>query len=274
MLDHYQVLGVERGSTQEVISAAYRALAKAFHPDVFKGDRYYAETRLKAINAAYDIIGDPLRRQSYDRDLDRDGSSDLKCSNEWERACQFFPDISRFDKILAEINGGLSTTYRHLILERRAFSSAESIYESLLNEFVAERFGGNDLLQVAGLTALRMGKRRLALAINRACSLIGDGEPVVILTRLAKENYEDAKSVYLACGLGAYLPKEIKSSIGPGLYRIGDMVRFRVLPDASINVFHEKGRERASYRHLPDLDSFLAIYQANYSEIEPYEGGG
>ena len=67
----YDVLGVGRGATAEEIRAASRALASQYHPDRHEGNPLsdLAEERLKAINAAYDVLSDPERRAAYDNDL-------------------------------------------------------------------------------------------------------------------------------------------------------------------------------------------------------------
>ena len=46
--------------------AAYRRLARKYHPDVAPGDE--APTRMTAINAAWELIGDPAKRASFDRE--------------------------------------------------------------------------------------------------------------------------------------------------------------------------------------------------------------
>lgn len=55
MKDPYEVLGLQRGATDEEVKKAYRALAKKYHPDVNPGD-LTAEAKMKEINAAYDAI--------------------------------------------------------------------------------------------------------------------------------------------------------------------------------------------------------------------------
>lgn len=64
--DQYQVLGVGGGATQEDIRRAYRRLARHHHPDANPGDPA-AEERFKEISTAYDVLGDPARRQEYDQ---------------------------------------------------------------------------------------------------------------------------------------------------------------------------------------------------------------
>lgn len=61
--DPYEVLHVDPGARHEVISAAYRALARRFHPD----GGTPSLGRMIEINVAYDKIRTPERRASYDQ---------------------------------------------------------------------------------------------------------------------------------------------------------------------------------------------------------------
>jgi len=63
--DHYDELGVTPDAPEEVIRAAYRALAAKYHPDRNSGDPG-AELKLKRLNAAFQVLGDPGRRKQYD----------------------------------------------------------------------------------------------------------------------------------------------------------------------------------------------------------------
>jgi len=67
----YVVLGVSRTATLAEIRAAFRALAKQFHPDVAGGDPM-AEDRFMSIRAAYEVLVDPVRRRDYDAAPDGD----------------------------------------------------------------------------------------------------------------------------------------------------------------------------------------------------------
>ena len=53
-LNPYQVLGISPEATRKQVDAAYRALAKQYHPDINKDTR--AEDQMKRINEAYDMI--------------------------------------------------------------------------------------------------------------------------------------------------------------------------------------------------------------------------
>lgn len=64
--DLYEILGVSENATAEELRKAYRGLAKKNHPDTNK-DNPEAEERFKAISDAYDILGNPEKREKYDQ---------------------------------------------------------------------------------------------------------------------------------------------------------------------------------------------------------------
>ena len=64
--DYYEVLGVERSATAEVIKRSYRKLAVQFHPDKNPDDPH-AEEKFKEIGEAYDVLMDGDKRAAYDR---------------------------------------------------------------------------------------------------------------------------------------------------------------------------------------------------------------
>ena len=64
--DLYDVLGVRATASEKEIRAAYRRLARQYHPDVNPGNAE-AETRFKEVNAAYEVLSDAESRTKYDR---------------------------------------------------------------------------------------------------------------------------------------------------------------------------------------------------------------
>ena len=64
--DYYEVLGVERGASDQTIKSAYRKLALKFHPDRNPGD-HKAEESFKEAAEAYSVLADREKRGLYDR---------------------------------------------------------------------------------------------------------------------------------------------------------------------------------------------------------------
>jgi len=65
--NHYEVLGVARDASPEMVKARFRELARRYHPDVASAPD--AEDRFRAVNAAYQVLSDPRRRAAYDAEL-------------------------------------------------------------------------------------------------------------------------------------------------------------------------------------------------------------
>ena len=65
-VDFYRVLGVSREASDDAIKTAYRKLVFQHHPDR-NPDSTHAEAKIRELNAAYEVVGDPEKRRSYDR---------------------------------------------------------------------------------------------------------------------------------------------------------------------------------------------------------------
>ncbi len=85
--DYYSILGVKKTASEKEIKAAFRRLARKYHPDVNPGDRA-AEQRFKEINEAHDVLSDAGKRAKYDR-----------YGEHWEQA-------EAFEKARAQYGGG------------------------------------------------------------------------------------------------------------------------------------------------------------------------
>lgn len=64
--DYYKILGLPKTATEKEIKAAYRKLARQFHPDVNPGDKS-AEEKFKDVGEAYEVLSDADKRTNYDQ---------------------------------------------------------------------------------------------------------------------------------------------------------------------------------------------------------------
>ena len=76
MKDYYAILQIPFGATEEEIKAAFRKLAKKYHPDVNKSKE--AARKFIEIKEAYDTLIDPQRRYWYDREYERNFHTQAK----------------------------------------------------------------------------------------------------------------------------------------------------------------------------------------------------
>jgi molecular chaperone DnaJ len=69
--DFYEVLGLQKGASDEEIKKAFRKLAIKYHPDKNQGHKE-AEEKFKEINEAYQVLSDPEKKARYDQYGDAD----------------------------------------------------------------------------------------------------------------------------------------------------------------------------------------------------------
>ena len=66
MKNFYEVLQVRSNATQMQIKKAYISLITKYHPDVYRGDKEYAQRYAALLTEAYSVLKDESRRREYD----------------------------------------------------------------------------------------------------------------------------------------------------------------------------------------------------------------
>lgn len=94
MLNLYEVLEVSEKASKEVIEKAYRVLAKKYHPDLqAESEKQAAESKMKQINEAYEILSDSEKRKNYDLALKQEREEQIverqKRDTNWQEQMQY-----------------------------------------------------------------------------------------------------------------------------------------------------------------------------------------
>ncbi len=64
--DYYEVLGVQKGASDDELKKSFKKLARKYHPDLHPDDKE-CEEKFKELNKAYEVLSDPEKRQRYDQ---------------------------------------------------------------------------------------------------------------------------------------------------------------------------------------------------------------
>jgi molecular chaperone DnaJ len=104
MRDYYDVLGVAPGAGAAEIKRAYRQLAKRYHPDITGEDR---SVSFREVSRAYEVLGDPARRRTYDAAL-REATHSVNWMRD-EVAIDFPSVANVLDRMRHDFFGGART---------------------------------------------------------------------------------------------------------------------------------------------------------------------
>lgn len=82
----YELLNVPMSASADEIQTAYKTLAKKYHPDIYDGDKKFAEQQMIILNNAYEILSDPRKRAEYDQLLHKTQKTESKSENSTQGA--------------------------------------------------------------------------------------------------------------------------------------------------------------------------------------------
>ncbi len=180
-LNYYAVLGVTLQASQEDIKKAYRQLALQFHPDRNRGDRQ-AEHKIREVNAAYEVLGDPEARKTYDRlrlgYVDRMGSrrdtepqpdESVSPSVVLQRMEETLKEESRKQLFMVLIRNTQKIKEELAIIRERVIRAQG--YDTFLEKVVRQR--GREVLDDLVSEELKQRRERLVdVAVEMVCSAV------------------------------------------------------------------------------------------------------
>ena len=93
-IDYYNILGVNKGASQDDIKKAYKKLARKYHPDLNPNDPD-AHRKFQEINEANEVLSDPEKRKKYDQ-----------YGENWKHADQFEAQQNQYGQYLKDVMDG------------------------------------------------------------------------------------------------------------------------------------------------------------------------
>ena len=251
-IDPYEILGVPFGASIEVCKATYKSLTKIYHPDVFVGEKSYAEKRMAELNAAFEFLDNPARKKEWDgagqkakqkeqnqKYNPRDDSEEFnKASNalqkNWDFACEYHPELLKLHADLRKLNAQTAFYFTAVIVEEKLYADASSLAEYLEEQFLISKFGEDPDIRKIAKYAIFKKEIKFAQDLNRALKILGEGSKEKILQKLLSD-YPDA---------GYYVLKEA------GLYRLipsDNPLKQKEFFDAAARAHNKENRKKSAY---------------------------
>ena len=202
-MTYYEILEISEKASQEVIRMAYKALCKKYHPDVYQGDKSYAEEQMKKINEAYITLSDELKKKEYDDSLNNkkqskhstysENKQEHTATNmnalikrgfmaledgEWIKADNFFEQALNQDAESAEAYlGKLMIELQVKIRDDLKYCSLPFVDNN--NYKRALRFADESLRNYLVSTIQHINERKRALMYNKACKLMETAQSIL-----------------------------------------------------------------------------------------------
>jgi hypothetical protein len=198
MKDYYSILHVLPSAEIDVIKAAYKALARKYHPDTFDGDKAYAGKRMQEINDAFGVIGNSDKRKQYDaerraansqNDYSENGEDvDASTEEDWIIACKYCPDAMRTFDYLHRLSRALAFSFKSYLLDTKKFDICNNIGGEMEDNFLKTYFGKKKEIQSFAKALILVGEQKAALQVNRAVKIMGDS---LNITLVRNQTYAD-----------------------------------------------------------------------------------
>lgn len=140
--DYYRIFGIDRNASQAEIKAAYRKLARKYHPDVSKEPD--AEEKFKEIAEAYQTLKDPQKRAAYDQLGRYQSGQEFKPPPDWQK--QYSEAPFSFDNLdLSDLFAGLRGEWLRTGQRNRNMPMPGQDYEVAVHITLEEAYFGSEV---------------------------------------------------------------------------------------------------------------------------------
>ncbi len=206
MKNYYHILGLsfESNPEKQLIEAAYKALVKIYHPDVFHGDKKSLNRKISEINEAYEILSVTKKKEIYDKKLkkyqieksfdysdeefeDKDIFNSKFIDEDWEIALLVYPELEQNKNILSKYSQKLGLQFQFYLLETKEFYKYENIKNKFINAFLERKFGTSHEIKTFSKILIENNFRKNAIYLNKLIKVIGSKSEKRIIKTFFKQ---------------------------------------------------------------------------------------
>lgn len=240
MRTYYDVLGVAADTPDVVIKAAFRALAKEYHPDRAHADSGDTD-RFIEIQAAYSVLSKPDSRSKYDAELeeafvafapsppDMPGAGESRFPVPWSSEPHDAADIERICTRLSLYSEPLAQAFHEACLRGECGNDPWACAEEMENGFFREYFGEDPDIQAFARLLLLRSLTEAAASLNQLVAG-GTSPPVAdmrsVLTPILDQHFGDealfAEWLKVKFGLRPVDTQPLKQAASSGFPAAGD----------------------------------------------------
>ena len=192
MKNYYHILGLSFESNPEnsLIDAAYKALVKLYHPDIYKGNNRDLKRKITELNEAYEILSNANKKKKYDEQLsffhkknsydfsdlhleDTEKFNDKFFNNDWEIATIVYPELEEKIYKLNLYSKKLTLQFQFYLLETKKFHKNSDIMNKFINAFIEKKFGSSKLINKLSRFLIENKNKKEALYLNKLVKVVG-----------------------------------------------------------------------------------------------------
>ncbi|XVF74761.1 hypothetical protein PTKIN_Ptkin13bG0137300 [Pterospermum kingtungense] len=261
--DYYATLGIPKSASSKEIKAAYRRLARQYHPDVNKEPG--ATEKFKEISAAYEVLSDDKKRALYDQY----GEAGVKSAVGGQSSAYTTNPFDLFETFFGSSMGGFpgmdQTGFR--TSRRSTVTKGDDVRYDITLEFSEAIFGAEKEFELSHLETCEvcLGTGAKVGSKMRICSTCG-GRGQVMRTEQTPFGLFSQVSVCPTCGGdGEVISEYCRKCSGKGRIRVKKNIKVKVPPGVSAgSILRVAGEGDAGPRGGPpgDLYVYLGVKEA------------
>ena len=260
MADFYELLGVGRDADADTLKRAYRNMARQYHPDINKEPG--AEERFKEIGRAYEVLGDPQKRATYDQfgeaGLGGAGMPDMGDMGG-------FADL--FETFFSGFGGPGGSGARS---QRRGPQQGDDLRYDLTIDFEQAVFGQEKEIKIPHLETCSncRGSGSKVGTGPSSCSTCGGAGQVRRATRTPFGSFTQVAECPNCSGTGQVIVDPCGSCNGKGVNQVRKKLRINIPPGVDTGTrLRVSGEGNAGQRGGPSGDLYVFLKVKNHPKL-------